>query len=366
MLPPHAVKKITIPPERRILVISDIHGNLPLLQGLLQKVAFSTDDILILLGDMIEKGPDSLATLRYIMDLEKKYEVYALCGNCDWYIKSFFESSKYDKVFFRKFLSYPRNRNSTLLQMGREAGIKSDKSLKNLSYLRKNIGKSHPHIQKWLTNLPLILETEDYFFVHGGVEDMGNYQDKKPWDIMKNDYFYEQNHSFSKYMVVGHCPTTLYRPQFQDASPLIDHQRKIINIDGGCVLKLDGQLNALILENGNISWDYYDGLPLVRALKSQKASENPLNIRWGHSEVEILQQEKETTHCVHLESGRKLYILNSFLHHNGNTITCEDATDYQLPLEEGEVFSLSQAVYGGCLGKKDGITGWYWGKYDYI
>lgn len=366
MLPHSAIRKISLDPSRRILVISDIHGNLPLFQSLLQKLAFCQDDILILLGDMIEKGQNSLATIRYIMELEEKYEVYTLCGNCDWYIKSFFESSKYDKVFFRNFLSYPRNQNSTVLQMGREAGLSAEKDLKNLPFLRKTIRLSHPHIQTWLSQLPLVLETEEYFFVHGGVADMSQFDHLKPWDIMKNDYFYEQNHSFSKYMVVGHCPTTLYRPHIQDASPLIDHQRKIICVDGGCVLKLDGQLNALILDKGEISWEYEDGLAQVRALESQKGSENPVNIRWGHSEVEILRQEAEFSLCTHLETGRKLYILNSFLHHKGNTITCEDATDYQLPVKAGDVFSLSQPVTGGFLGKKDGITGWYWGKYDYI
>lgn len=366
MLPPHAVQKISHPPEQRILVISDIHGNLPLFQGLLKKIAFSPDDMLILLGDMIEKGTESLETIRYIQTLQQTHQVYPLCGNCDWYIKEFFHQDKHDHSFFQNFLAHPRNQNSTLLQMGREAGLQEEKELKNLPLLRKTIQQSHPQVETWLNALPLVLETENYFFVHGGVEDMSDFNHLNPWDIMKNDYFYEQNHSFSKYMVVGHCPTTLYRPHMQDASPLLDHSRKIISIDGGCVLKLDGQLNALILEQGNISWDYFDGLPQIIARETQSPSENPLNIRWGHAQVEIIEKNKEFSLCKHLESGRKIHILNSFLRQSGNTITCEDATDYLLPVEQGDVFSLSQVVEGGILGKKDGITGWYWGNYDYI
>lgn len=363
MLPPHAVQTIPIQSQQRIIVISDIHGNLPLFQGLLRKIGFSSDDILILLGDMIEKGTKSLETIRYIMDLQQTHQVYPLCGNCDWYIKEFFHQDKYDESFFKKFLAHPRNQNSTLLQMGREAGLQEEKDLKNLPILRKTIQKSHPEVERWLKNLPLVLETKDYFFVHGGVADMEHFRHLKPWDLMKNDYFYEKNHSFSKYMVVGHCPTTLYRPHIQDASPLLDHRRKIISIDGGCVLKLDGQLNALILEKGDISWDYYDGLPQITALECQNPSTNPLNIRWGHSQVEIIEVKGEFTLCKHLESGRNIQILSSFLHKSGDTISCEDATDYLLPVKQGDVFSLSQVVDGGILGKKDGITGWYWGKY---
>ena len=44
-------------PGRRILAVSDIHGNLPFFQGLLQKIRFASEDILILDGDMLEKGP---------------------------------------------------------------------------------------------------------------------------------------------------------------------------------------------------------------------------------------------------------------------------------------------------------------------
>ena len=63
-----------IPSGRRVLVISDIHGNLPFFQGLLKQVCFCKDDILILLGDMLEKGKQSLELLRYIMELEKRLQ----------------------------------------------------------------------------------------------------------------------------------------------------------------------------------------------------------------------------------------------------------------------------------------------------
>ena len=50
------VRPLSLPADRRVLVISDIHGNLPFLKGLLKKVQFSTDDILLVLGDILEKS----------------------------------------------------------------------------------------------------------------------------------------------------------------------------------------------------------------------------------------------------------------------------------------------------------------------
>ena len=63
-----AVVKYLLPSEDgRVLAVSDVHGNLPFLKGLLAKASFSSEDTLILVGDLLEKGPESLNTLRYVM-----------------------------------------------------------------------------------------------------------------------------------------------------------------------------------------------------------------------------------------------------------------------------------------------------------
>ena len=43
-------------PDRRLLVISDIHGNVPYFEGVLRKAGFSDQDELIIDGDFLEKG----------------------------------------------------------------------------------------------------------------------------------------------------------------------------------------------------------------------------------------------------------------------------------------------------------------------
>ena len=81
-----------IAPGRRVLAISDIHGNLPFLKGVLAKADYVPgEDVLVLVGDLLEKGLESLATLRYIMELSRQGTVYALCGNCDHIDRVFLE-----------------------------------------------------------------------------------------------------------------------------------------------------------------------------------------------------------------------------------------------------------------------------------
>ena len=69
----------------RIIAISDIHGNLAYLRGLTDKLHLRADDALVLLGDLVEKGPESLATLRYAMALRERCRVYPVLGNCDFW-----------------------------------------------------------------------------------------------------------------------------------------------------------------------------------------------------------------------------------------------------------------------------------------
>lgn len=66
-------------------VISDIHGNLDVFKKLLNTINFSFEkDELILLGDYVDWGKDSLKTLLYVMELDEKYEnVHVLIGNHD-------------------------------------------------------------------------------------------------------------------------------------------------------------------------------------------------------------------------------------------------------------------------------------------
>ena len=347
-------------PGRRILAVSDVHGNLPFFRGLLEQVRFTPEDILVLDGDMLEKGRDSLALLRYIMELSRTHRVYPVCGNCDGLVGRFFETDALDQSFYARY--FPNHPESALLQMGREAGCGD---WRDLPRLRELLRERFPEIRAWLAGLPTILETEHLVFVHGGVPSLDHMERLDRWKCMKNDDFRGQGHSFSKWVIVGHWPVTLYDPKIPSAAPLFDWERKIISIDGGCVLKADGQLNALILpseESEDFTWRAYDGLPVYIALDRQAPSEDSVNIRWGRSDVEVLGEGPELSRCRHVESGRVLDVLTAYLRREGDRVWCEDSTDYRLPVEPGDRLSLVARTSRGSLMKKNGVTGWYFGR----
>ena len=86
---------------RRIIAVSDIHGNLPFFQSLMEQIRLTPQDILVLVGDVLEKGRESLALLRHVMELSRTYTVYYICGNCDGLVLRFFETDELDDRFFR-------------------------------------------------------------------------------------------------------------------------------------------------------------------------------------------------------------------------------------------------------------------------
>lgn len=350
----------TFPAGRRIIAVSDIHGNLPFFRALMDKVSLTSQDILVLVGDILEKGPESLALLRHVMALCRTHTVYPLCGNCDGLVYRFFQGDELDRRFFSFYL--PQHPESTLRQLAREGGFDQTDDLPRL---RADLRSAYPEEWRFLGRMPTILETEHLVFVHGGVPSLEHMDQLDRWRCMKNDDFLGQGHAFDKWVIVGHWPVTLYRPDIQSAAPILLPGRRIASIDGGCVLKKDGQLNALILpeeRSQNFTWTAWDGLPTATALDGQQPSTDPLNIRWGRSAVEVLEEGEELSLCRHLETGRTLYILNRYLRMGPDGLWCEDSTDYRLPVAPGDKLTLVARTKTGFLCKKDGVTGWYYGR----
>lgn len=360
-----AVIRPDIPSGRRIIAISDIHGNLPFLKGVLAKAGFSSDDILVLVGDLFEKGKDSLGVLRYILELMETHTVYPLSGNCDYIDRVFLEGrAGIDGELWPVFRFW--GERSLILQMGAELGIQPQ-SAADLPALRRAILENFPRETEFLMTMPQILEAGNFLFVHGGVPREDRLEELEAYSCMKNDDFMGQGHSFDKWVVVGHWPVTLYNPHVPTAGPLIDRERHIVSIDGGCVLKVDGQLNALIIPDirgDDMTHVAFDGLPVVVAEEDQAPSADPINIRWSDSAVEVLREEGDCCWCRHLSSGRELWILKEYIYprRNDGRIHCEDTTDYLLPVAAGERLALVRKSSRGYLVKKHGATGWYLGR----
>lgn len=182
---------------------------------------------------------------------------------------------------------------------------------------------------------------------------------------MKNDNFLDQGRVFRRWCIVGHTPVTLYHPHIPTSNPLISQAQHIVSIDGGCALHLDAQLNALVLPRTpgeDFTFFAYDGLPTAMALDRQEETAESANVRWGHNQVEVLLRGGALCRCRHLESGREVDVLTDYLYRSGDQTLCKESTDYRPAVEPGDILSIVRRLADRALVKKNGVTGWYFGR----
>lgn len=349
------VKKISIPKNKRIIAISDIHGNLNLFQKLLEKVSYTKNDILILVGDLIEKGDMSLKTLRYLMELSSNNGIYIVSGNCD----TIWEDVKYE-IDDEELLKYMIFRKKSILnEMCKELNIEvNEKS--DIKYIKKQIKENFSDVINWLEQLPHIIETENFIFVHAGITS-DNLEEQNASKVMKNDAFMEQGLIFTKYVVVGHWPTANYGKEYGCCNPIINKEQKIISIDGGNMIKEGGQLNALIINGNDIektTFTAIDEFPQGIIIENQASNKNTIHITWLDNAVEVLKEDNEFSLCKHISSNHELWIKNNKLFKAKDGIRCYDCTDYFLSVSKGDIVSIVEKCSNQTLVKKDGIIGW--------
>lgn len=352
------------PAGKRVIVISDIHANLPYFKALLEKIRFSADDILILDGDFLEKGPDSLGTLRFVMELTKQGNVWPVLGNCDEWPLIFLrhpEGNEHMKRYFR------RRRYGFLYEMLLALGI-DPLAVERPSEVLPVVEKAFPEEWAFLRALPHAIETEHFIFVHAGMNGALPLEENHFRELTTRDAFLQEGQKFDKWIVTGHWPVVLYGEGIVCANPIICEQQHIICLDGGCVLKDDGQLNALILPDiscadaDKFTSVYYDPFPTAEVLESQAAGERFWYIRWGDNEVQVLSRGEEFSRCRHLRTGYEMDILTKYLYSPEAITTCNDCTDYLLPLEKGDTVSIIETTSRGYFVKHNGVSGWYCGK----
>ena len=301
------IKQLEVSNDRRIICISDIHGELDLFKRLLDKVGFCDDDVLVLLGDIFSKGSQIHACLKYVMQLAARPNVHILRGNCDYWAEDYFNA---DEV-------------------------------------------------AWLEDLPHIIESEDFIFVHAGVSSQ-NLQEQTARFCVNNVAFLENATNFDKWVMTGHWPTVSYCHEVPSDSPVVDCEKRVIAIDGGNLVLPHGQLNAFIVKDGEFSWDYVDNLPKTTMKQAQVGQKGTLNITWLDRFVEILESGAEFSHVRHLAGGKVLSVPTNKIwqDNDGNFCSSELATDHWLAVDAGDVISVIETFSDRIFAKKNGEMGW--------
>ena len=356
------IERLEIPAGRRILVISDIHGNVPYLEGVLRRAGFSDRDELIIDGDFLEKGKESLRTLRIVMALCARGNAHAVLGNCDGWAEIF--SPDWPVRGDEHVMRYLLWRKSGLLwDMCNASGI-DPFELESLTEAKGELRRRYAEEFDFLASLPDAIETDSFVFAHASMRPDKPLAEHTADELNHCDSFLTQGLRFDKWVIVGHWPVMLYGRDRVCANPIVDRDKKIVSIDGGCVLKDDGQLNCLIIpdrDSEDFGFVAYDPFPERVALDDQEESERSYYIRWGDSRVQVLRRGEEFSRCRHVRTGYEMDILTRYLFTDDEFTDCNDCTDYVLPVRAGDRLRIVEETSRGVFAKRGGVSGWYCG-----
>lgn len=371
------IEKIPIEPGQRLLMVSDIHGHLDYLIQLLKKMEYDGNDILVIVGDLIDKGPESLRTVQYVMDLCRQHPVYVSMGNVDISrTQKLFDDSPEAGEHFAEYLQWVEKywKGGIHHEMLADLGIDARQvTAENAPEYMHRIREQFQEELDFLRSRPTILTAGRYLFVHGGVptDDLGTLEGTDAQPYVKNDAFWEQEYRFEHYTVVtGHWPVWLYRRDREDGSPLLDRERNIFCIDGGCGLKAAGQLNGIMISDGladnpDISWTSYDEFPVVTALEARAGAPADIHINYYDSEVDLLEERGELGRIRLKSSGEIVEVPLSWVEQwSDGKLHSEDYCDGRLAVEAGDELSLIYRTENNCYMKKQAQLGWYDGPIE--
>ncbi|WP_059174000.1 metallophosphoesterase [Bacillus sp. FJAT-27445] len=354
------IKELKLPENGRVIVISDIHGEINLFKELLEKVQFCNDDYLIINGDLCEKGGNSKEVVRYVMELTATNpNVHVIEGNCDALVEHLLKENP-------QLLNYMTTRDNTLFKEWLEQiGYQLTKH-STIQEVKEVLTHHYENELKWLAELPTAIETDRYIFVHAGLEDIENWKETERSSALGMPSFLEKSHRAGKYVIVGHWPVVNYSTDIPSDNPIIDEAKKIIAIDGGNVIKPTGQLNAFIIQRtagiDSFSHIYVDQLP-TRTVTKDFVAEQTMKGSINYPFYTIVPVEKGEffTLCRQPETDKLLHVKNEYIvqNENGDFTIKADVSCAQITISKGDIVSvIDEDCTGYALVKKDGKAGW--------
>ena len=229
----------SIPAGKRVYAIGDVHGRLDLLRSLLDMIDAddarrgAADTMLILLGDIIDRGPDSAEVVAYVRELARsRGAVRLIKGNHE---ALFVEAARGDSRAARHMMAV--GGGATLASYGidpAEAEAGSYEDLAQLLLARISRGDID-----FLDGAEDLVRIGDYLFVHAGIRPGRPLDEQSAEDLrwIRRE-FVESGRDHGVIVIHGHSISTT-----------VDERSNRIGIDTGAYAS--GILTAIGLEGAD-------------------------------------------------------------------------------------------------------------------
>lgn len=234
-------------------IVSDIHGCYQQYQMLLEKIHFSAEDELYVLGDAVDRGPEPI---RLLQDMMKRPNVIFILGNHDFIMYTLIKKlsveiteENYDKYLTKEILlDY-----NLWMQDG---GQITAEQFSKLSYSEKM------DVLDYIAGASLYEVIEhngkEYRLVHAGLANFVPDKAMEEYDLYdfleeRADYTKRYYPNESIFLVTGHTPTVFIKGWGKTE---VYKENGHIALDCGCAS--GGKLAAFCIETGEVI--YVDGI----------------------------------------------------------------------------------------------------------
>lgn len=174
--------------KKRILAIGDVHGCLQALKNLEEFVGFRETDTIITLGDYIDRGPESMGVLDWLIEAREKYNLITLLGNHELMMEEAKDNA--GAYYFWEM----------------NGGIQTVRSFDC------DVEDVPDKYWQFFSSCELYHETDSHIFVHAGLDPKPPAEDQKP-DVMCWLRFPNlKPHSSNKTIICGHTPQRSHVP----------------------------------------------------------------------------------------------------------------------------------------------------------
>ncbi len=229
-----------LPPGHRVYAIGDVHGRIDLLDALLARIEADSatrprgDVLVLLLGDLIDRGPDSAAVVRRAMRPLGWARLQSLKGNHEAAMLDALDGDRRMLAIWRR-----NGGDEALRSWGFDpAGLDDAESGVIAETLRRAIPAAE---RAFVARCPLSIRLGDYFFVHAGVRPGVRLDRQAEQDMLWiRDDFLDSARDHGAVVVHGHSITES-----------VEDLPNRIGIDTGAYAS--GRLTAIGLE-GDARW----------------------------------------------------------------------------------------------------------------
>lgn len=214
-----------------IYACSDLHGQFKLFLKMLDEINFSSNDTLYILGDTIDRGPEGIKILQFIMQYDN---IILLLGNHELMLVDH-EANNYERDFWRipenggmitqqQLYELSQKEYLDIIEYVRNSFLQVELSINNKTYLL-----SHSSFLRHFGTLKCSDCPNSYFNIFNVVWD-------SPW--RSSEYICKECYSLdNRIHIIGHVPVQRIRSINEEPITLTPYiEGPIINIDGGCAM----------------------------------------------------------------------------------------------------------------------------------